>query len=224
MNPASLGRPRFVRIDEALAWHEIVITRFGGAPGLRDRNLLESALAQAQAGTREGYAHAFPFEMAAAYAFHIAKNHPFVDGNKRVALYCAVAFLRMNGWNLPGSGEVAADQILAMTSGSVDKTAFALWLQAQSVQRPTFELRDFFSALSYSDLAPLLAGMAAGSQDERIATMHEASKAIPAVNQANLGAVAAEAAGDGRSEEIFRHHAYLLAAIYRIGEDMGYDW
>ena len=128
MTGGSIGRPRFISIDEALAWHEIVIAQFGGSPGVRDRGLLESALAQPLQGFGGEHAHEFPFGIAAAYAFHIAKNHPFVDGNKRVALMCCGGFLRLNGWDLVSEGEQAADAILDLISGAHDKKSFAIWL------------------------------------------------------------------------------------------------
>lgn len=94
MTLLAIGRPRFVTRDEAFAYHTVSIEEYGGAHGLRDVGMLESALAMPMQGFSGEYAHAFPFEMAAAYAFHIAKNHPFVDGKKRTALMCCGAFLR----------------------------------------------------------------------------------------------------------------------------------
>ncbi|MDQ7012628.1 MAG: Fic family protein [Planctomycetota bacterium] len=70
----------------------MAVAQYGGDPGLRDRGLLESALAQPRQAFGGEFAHTYPFGMAAAYAFHIAKNHPFIDGNKRAALMCAGAF------------------------------------------------------------------------------------------------------------------------------------
>src|SRR5262245_34604577 len=117
MTSFSIGRPRFVSIEEALGWHETMIRQYGGSPGLRDAALLESAMAMPRQGFAGQFAHEYPFEIAAAYAFHLAKNHPFVDGNKRAALMCCGSFLRMNGWDLVSTGEAAADAIIAMVEG-----------------------------------------------------------------------------------------------------------
>lgn len=81
----TLPSPRFLSIDEALTLHETAVLQHGGATGLRDRGTLDSALAQARQAFGGAFVHEFPFGMAAAYVFHISKNHPFVDGNKRVA-------------------------------------------------------------------------------------------------------------------------------------------
>jgi death on curing protein len=127
--------PRFVTLEEALAWHELTISRYGGSLGIRDMGLLESAIAQARAGFGGEFSHSFPFEMAAAYAFHIAKNHPFVDGNKRTALMCCGGFLHMNGWKLFADGVESAEAILEIISGELDKAALADWLEAHSRPR-----------------------------------------------------------------------------------------
>lgn len=92
MTALPIGRPRFLTLQGALDFHQDSIENFGGASGLRDQGSLDSALAMPRQGFGGEYAHAFPFVMAAAYAFHIAKNHPFVDGNKRTALSARALF------------------------------------------------------------------------------------------------------------------------------------
>lgn len=139
MNAFPIGRPRFVTIEECLGWHETGIVQYGGMRGLRDLTLLQSALAMPQQGFGGNYAHTYPFEMAAAYAFHIAKNHPFADGNKRAALLCCGGCLRMNGWDLVSMGVEAADAIVAMVEGKLDKAGLASWLEANCKPRPSFE-------------------------------------------------------------------------------------
>ena len=89
--------PIFIPIRKALELHERQIRLYGGDPGIRDLGLLESALAMAQSGLGDRYFHTFPFEMAAAYLFHIVRNHPFVDGNKRTGAVVALVFLSLNG-------------------------------------------------------------------------------------------------------------------------------
>jgi len=95
----------FLTVDVVLAMHQRQLDRFGGGEGLRDRGLLESAVAQPQASFGGTYAHDGLFAMAAAYLFHIVSNHPFVDGNKRAGLLAAQAFLDVNGVTLERDSE-----------------------------------------------------------------------------------------------------------------------
>ena len=92
-----MSEPRFLTLEQVLEIHRIQLELFGGQEGLRDPSALESAIAQPEAGFGEQYFHSFPYGMAAAYAFHIAENQPFVDGNKRTALDSALTFLEANG-------------------------------------------------------------------------------------------------------------------------------
>ena len=101
----------FVTLDDALKLHDLLISKFGGLTGLRDRGLLDSALAQAQATAFGRYLHGDICEMAAAYCFHIIKNHSFLDGNKRTGLLVALMFLEKNGFQLC----VENDALYAMT-------------------------------------------------------------------------------------------------------------
>ena len=89
--------PEFLILEDVLDIHARQLARFGGAAGIRDRGLLESAVAAPQAAFGGEWLHTDLFEMAAAYAFHIAENQPFVDGNKRTGLLCAIVFLDING-------------------------------------------------------------------------------------------------------------------------------
>ncbi|MEG4329587.1 Fic family protein, partial [Microcoleus sp. herbarium5] len=75
--------PKFLFLDEVLELHDDQISSFGGTPGVRDEGLLESALAQPQATFGGQFLHSTISEQAAAYLYHIAMNHPFIDGNKR---------------------------------------------------------------------------------------------------------------------------------------------
>lgn len=83
--------PRFLNLLESLEIHQSRIELYGGTDGVRDLGLLQSALAQPSAGFDGEFLHKDLFEMAAAYLFHIVRNHPFVDGNKRTALACVLA-------------------------------------------------------------------------------------------------------------------------------------
>ena len=117
--------PVFLTLDEVLTLHEIQLSRFGGLSGLRDAGLLESALAMPQAGFSEHYAHEDVFAMAAAYLFHLVKNHPFADGNKRVGFHAAYVFLQMNGHILTMSQDAAYDLVIATAEGRIDKAGIA---------------------------------------------------------------------------------------------------
>ena len=108
-----------------LAVHARLIAEFGGSAGLRDYPLLESALGRPVA--KHQYEDAGPAECAAAYAFGVAKNHPFHDGNKRAALACAILFLRYNGFALQATDRDARDAVLAGASGKMDESALAAW-------------------------------------------------------------------------------------------------
>lgn len=96
--PSLLPEPRFLSIDEVRRLHDDLVHRHGGILGERDEALLSSAVARASAGTLDGFVYSYPFGMAAAYIFGLAKNHAFLDGNKRVALSAALTFLFREGW------------------------------------------------------------------------------------------------------------------------------
>src|ERR1039458_2422819 len=91
-----MSEPKFLTLEQVLEIHRVQLDLYGGQDGIRDLGSLESAVAQPEAGFGDQYLHPFPFGMAAAYAYHIAENQPFVDGNKRTALDCALTFLAAN--------------------------------------------------------------------------------------------------------------------------------
>ncbi len=122
--------PRFVSLDRVLAIHARQLAEFGGLAGVRDAGLLESALAAAEASFGGRYLHADLAEMAAAYLFHIARNHPFFDGNKRVAAAVAVVFLEQNGLQFKADAEAFADMVLEVARGHVDKPPIAEFLRS----------------------------------------------------------------------------------------------
>jgi death-on-curing protein len=101
--------------------HAEAITRFGGADGVRDSALLESAVAAPQAsfGGRSPYRDLA--EVAAAYLYYLCRNHPFIDGNKRAALGACVVFLRLNGVEPKPDGPEWEDLVLAIASGNLDR-------------------------------------------------------------------------------------------------------
>lgn len=216
--------PRFLTRDEVLTIHELSIEAFGGTLGVRDAGLLDAALAMPQQAVGGQFLHHVPFGMSAAYAFHLCQNHPFIDGNKRVAFVACHHFLHLNGWKLGASSAAAVEVMLGVAEGLKFKSQTEEWIALNVQARPTIELRDFLSGIRYEQLAAHMAGYASGSQEERVASMLEAGAAIPAIHEANLGAVAAERAGDNVSAGILRQHATLLTAFYQIAEDSGYEW
>ena len=120
---------KWVWIDPSviLAVHDEQIAEHGGSAGLRDRGLLESALARPlnlAACGKPDYA-----DLAACYGVGIAKNHPFVDGNKRTAFVAVELFLTLNGWKLNASDPDAVLAMLAVATGKIDETGFAEWIR-----------------------------------------------------------------------------------------------
>ena len=99
---------------------------------MRDPGLLESALAQPCVSFGGEYLHRGLFEMAAAYLYHIVQNHPFVDGNKRVGLESALAFLALNGVEIDAPDDDLESLVLAVASGQADKTQAAAFLDKHS--------------------------------------------------------------------------------------------
>lgn len=114
--------------EVVFATHERLLSEFGGASGIRDSGLLDSALARPE--NLLAYDRPTVFELAAAYAFGVVKNHPFIDGNKRTGFAIAVMFLDRNG-QMFGATEVDATiQTLALAAGELDEPGYASWLKA----------------------------------------------------------------------------------------------
>ena len=117
--------PRFPTYDEVVAINADQIRRYGGLAGVRDEGLLLSALAMPQTGFGDQYAHGDLFEMAAAYLFHLVKNHPFVDGNKRVGAVAARVFLALNGVVVDMPEHIIYDLVIATAEGHASKADLA---------------------------------------------------------------------------------------------------
>jgi len=120
--------PEFLAIEDVLDIHALQLARYGGPDGLRDRGLLESALAQPQATFGGGFVHDGLFPMAAAYLFHIVSNHPFIDGNKRTGLLSALVFLDINGVAIERESGVLYDLTMSVAQGTADKRKVAATL------------------------------------------------------------------------------------------------
>jgi len=116
------------------AFHLDQLAQHGGMAGVRSSELLESALARPQ--NLAAYGSPTLADLAASYAFGLAKNHPFIDGNKRVAFASAGAFLAMNGYTLTVPQAEAAAKILALAAGEIDEADLAAWIDSNLTPRP----------------------------------------------------------------------------------------
>lgn len=117
--------PEFLSVEDVLDIHTLQIDRYGGARGIRDQGLLESAVAQPQATFDGDFVHEGLFAMAAAYLFHIVSNHPFFDGNKRTGLLSSLVFLDINGVAIERDTEVLYDLTMAVAQGLSNKPEIA---------------------------------------------------------------------------------------------------
>lgn len=109
--------------------HAEAITRFGGSEGVRDRALLESAVAAPQASLGGKSPYRDLAEVAAAYLYYLCRNHPFIDGNKRAALGACIVFLRLNGIEPRPDGPEWEEFVLAIASGSLDREQVTIRLR-----------------------------------------------------------------------------------------------
>jgi death-on-curing protein len=117
--------PEFLDLEDVLELHTLQLARYGGADGVRDRGLLESALAQPQATFDGEFVHPDLFAMAAAYLFHVVQNHAFIDGNKRTGLLAALVFLDVNGISITHGSPGLYELTLGVAEGRVTKIAVA---------------------------------------------------------------------------------------------------
>lgn len=117
--------PHFLCVEDVLDIHADQIERYGGSLGVRDHELLQSAIGMPEAGFGDQYLHADLFEMAAAYLYHIVQNHPFIDGNKRTGALAAFVFLKLNGFTLEAAEPAFEEIILKTAQGQMDKLAIA---------------------------------------------------------------------------------------------------
>jgi death-on-curing protein len=124
--------PTFLTFGEVLAIHRDQIGRYGGAVGIRDLGLLQSALSQPRAMFAGELLHSDLFEMAAAYLFHIVRNHPFMDGNKRVGAVSAIVFLRINNQNIDVAEEELETLVRSVAEGKMTKASLAGFLHSHS--------------------------------------------------------------------------------------------
>jgi death-on-curing protein len=121
--------PIFLDLEDVLLIHEEQFEEYGGSAGVRDPGLLESAIAMPGATAGGAFAHEDLFAMAAAYAFHIAQNQPFVDGNKRTGLLAAIVFLDLNGVAIRDPDGRLYDAMIAIAERRMDKPGLATLLR-----------------------------------------------------------------------------------------------
>ena len=122
-----MKEPRWLPKDLILQVHNSQLAEHGGGAGVRDEGLLESALARPQ--NAFAYGQSDVAVLAGAYAFGIAKNHPFIDGNKRTAFVACELFLAANGYDLIASDEECLAMVLGLAASEVGEAEFAAWLR-----------------------------------------------------------------------------------------------
>jgi death on curing protein len=125
-----MKEPQWVLRETVLALQERLLAEFGGLAGIRDAGLLDSAMARPQ----HLFAYASPslFDLAAAYAFGLVRNHPFLDGNKRIAFTVAVLFLELNGRRFAAPEAEATLKTLALAARELGEAGYAAWLRSHS--------------------------------------------------------------------------------------------
>lgn len=122
---------RWIQRVALVRLHTMSLVQFGGLPGLRDEGLLDSALARPEQLAHYGAPDVA--DIAAAYAYGLARNHPFADGNKRVAFLALGLSLRMNGYRLTATQPDATQTVLSLAAGDLSEEALAAWIRANIV-------------------------------------------------------------------------------------------
>ncbi len=125
-----MKKPYWITREECLALHDMMLSFYGGISGLRDDNLLESALSRPQQLLH--YGKPTMAELAAAYAIGIVKNHPFMDGNKRTGFMLAAAFLERNHYDFFATETDVVLRTLALAAGEMNELDYSTWLTAHS--------------------------------------------------------------------------------------------
>ena len=129
-----MSEPRWITKEQAIRMHAEQLAVFGGPAGLRDEGMLESALGRPQ--NKWAFGETDQAVLAAAYAFGIARTHPFVDGNKRAAFMVMMTFLRKNGIAFAPSPAEATVAILGLAAGEIDEDGLARWIRDNWPNRP----------------------------------------------------------------------------------------
>ncbi|BBD65104.1 death-on-curing family protein [Nostoc commune NIES-4072] len=121
--------PKFLTISQVLDIHQRQIQRFGGTSGVRDEGLLDSALAQPQVTFGGELLHPTIHEQAAAYLYHLAMNHPFIDGNKRTAFAVMLTFLNLNCYTFNLSQEQAYNLVIQVVQNEISKEELSAFIE-----------------------------------------------------------------------------------------------
>ena len=119
----------FIPKNIILYFHQKLIETYGGTTGIRDEKLLDSALEQPKATYQSEYLHDNIYKMAAAYGYHLCNNHPFIDGNKRIALVAMDVFLQINGFEISTSEKDAYKIIIRLSKSELTKNELEEWLK-----------------------------------------------------------------------------------------------
>ena len=129
-----MAGPVWIGREVVLAIHDEQLAEHGGQPGVRDRGLLESAMARPQ--DQFAYGEQSIARLAASYAFGISRNHPFLDGNKRTSLVVAELFLDLNGLELTASDAECVTTFLQLAAGEITDAELAEWIASHCVPMP----------------------------------------------------------------------------------------
>lgn len=125
---------KFLTKELTIFFHNDLIQKYGGSHGIRDENLLDSALAQPKSTFEGKDLHKSIYEMAAAYGYHLCQNHPFIDGNKRIALTAMYTFLYVNGYQIRLDERQAYLLIMSIADGSLSKQELVDYLKKNSAK------------------------------------------------------------------------------------------
>lgn len=126
-----MNEPVWIDVADVLSFHEVMLGRFGGLPGVRDAALLDSAANRPR--QLFAYGEPDPFALAAAVAEGIVRNHPFLDGNKRAGFMAAALFLEVNGWSFQVAEEDVVVRTLALAAGAIGAAEYARRLRGGCV-------------------------------------------------------------------------------------------
>ena len=127
-----MKEPVFLGLDEIIEIHHDQIKRYGGRPGVLDIEILKSTIAMPSATFDGNYLHTAIYEMAAAYLFHIVRNHPFVDGNKRTGAVASIVFLILNGIDFHADENDFEYIVLRTAEGKIDKATIARFFESNA--------------------------------------------------------------------------------------------
>ena len=124
--------PVFLGLDEVIEIHHDQIKRYGGRPGILGLGILKSTASMPSATFDGNYLHTDIFEMAAAYLFHIVRNHPFIDGNKRTGAVASIVFLVLNGIDFHADEDNLEKIVLFTAEGKTDKATIARFFESNA--------------------------------------------------------------------------------------------